>query len=68
MVWLALAWLSSLAPPLKPYRPVLLAFFAVSLGIALDWLVGDWPLRTLGLTVNSLPGLVAGKLFEVVRS
>lgn len=66
LVWLLLAWLTSLKPAFKPYRPVFMAFFGVSLGIWLTSLVGAWPLRRLGLNPDtSLLGLAAAKVFEV---
>jgi membrane protease YdiL (CAAX protease family) len=66
VLWLLLAWLAGRNAGLKPYRSVLLAFFAVSLGLWLDWLIGGWPLQWLGLSVQTLPGMAAAKLFEVL--
>jgi membrane protease YdiL (CAAX protease family) len=64
VLWLSVAWIAGATPRLKPYRSVLLAFFAVSLGIWLAWLIGSWPLRLLGLKTDSLPGLAVAKLSE----
>ena len=66
LLWLLLAWLAGLTTRLKPYRPVLLAFFAVSQGIWLAWLVANWPLRLLSLTPDALPGMAVGKLSETL--
>ncbi len=67
VLWLLLAWLAGLKAAFKPYRPVFLAFFGVSLGIWLTSLAGAWPLRWLGLDPNSsLPGLAVAKFFEVL--
>lgn len=67
LVWLAFAALSGLKPAFKPYRPVFMAFFGVSLGIWLSSLVGAWPLRRMGLNPDtSLLGLAVGKLSEVL--
>jgi membrane protease YdiL (CAAX protease family) len=66
-VWLALAGLAGLKPASRPYRAVFMAFFGVSLGIWWASLIGDAPLRALGLNPNtSLAGLAASKLSEVL--
>ena len=66
LLWLSFAWLAGLNDSLRPYRAVLLGFFAVSAGIWLASLVGHLPSQLLNLQADSLPGLVAGKLSEAV--
>lgn len=63
-LWLLLAWAAGRSARLAAWRPVCLAFFAVSLGIMAAWLAGPWPLRWLGLTTDSLRGMVVAKLTE----
>ena len=66
LLWLLLAWASGRQTWLAPYRKAFLAFFAVSLGLWGAWLIGDWPLRRLGLALDSLEGVAAAKVAEVV--
>lgn len=67
VAWLGLAWLTGLSAATRPYRAVFMAFFGVSLGIWLTSLVGNLPLRRLGLNPDtSLLGLAVGKVSEVL--
>lgn len=65
-LWLLLAWAAGRTPAFHTYRSVLLAFFAVSLGLLIAWLIGAWPLQKLGLATDSLPGMVVAKLAEAI--
>lgn len=66
LLWLLLAWMAGKNNWLAPYREAFLAFFAVSLGLWGAWLIGDWPLRQLGLTTDSLQGVAVAKAIEVL--
>ncbi len=67
VTWLALAWLAGLRAASRPYRPVFMAFFGVSLGIWLTSLLGNLPLRWLRLNPDtSLLGLAVAKVVEVL--
>ena len=51
---------------LKPYGKIALAYFAVSLALALDRYVGDLPLNWLGWSANTPQGAAMGKIGECV--
>lgn len=51
---------------LKPYRQIALAYFAVSLALAVDRYVGDLPLNWLGWSADTPRGAAIGKIGESV--
>lgn len=66
LLWGGLAWASSRSRRLAPFRTVLWSLFGVSLGFALAYLVGDHPLRWLGLSTGEPRGAAADKLLAEV--
>ena len=51
---------------LRPYRPILLGFFSVSLGLLVAQLFGETPLRLLGFSVTTVRGVAVAKLGEAL--
>ena len=61
------AWLiSPERERLRPYRPILLGFFSVSIGLLLAQFFGTIPLRLLGWSVATARGIAMAKLGEAV--
>jgi membrane protease YdiL (CAAX protease family) len=61
------AWLISPGRErLRPYRPILLGFFSVSIGLLLAQFFGAIPLWLLGWSVSSARGIAVAKLGEAL--
>jgi len=65
-LWGVLAIAATRIERLRPFRPVLLSLFGVSLGLGLAYLVGDRPLDRLGLSTSTPQGAAVAKLSEAI--
>jgi membrane protease YdiL (CAAX protease family) len=61
------AWLAlRRSERLQPYRSILLGFFSVSLGLLLAQVLGNLPMRLLGLSVTTVRGIAVAKSGEAL--
>lgn len=66
LFWGVLALAAARSHRFEPGVSVLLSLFGVSLGLALAYVVGDWPLQVLSLSTSTPQGAAAAKIFSEV--
>jgi membrane protease YdiL (CAAX protease family) len=66
LLWGALAFAAARSERVKPFSPLLLGLFGVSLGFALAYIVGSRPVDALGLSWHTPEGTAASKVLSEV--
>ncbi len=66
VLWGVLVIAAASIKRLKPYTPLLLSLFGVSLGFALSYVVGSRPVDALGLSWQTPKGAAVGKVLSEV--
>jgi membrane protease YdiL (CAAX protease family) len=66
LLWGGLALAAARSERMKPFSPLLLSLFGVSLGFALAYVVGSRPIDYLGLSWHTPKGAAAGKILSEV--